>query len=54
MAENYKPVDLLALVVVVGYFILIVTGKSSQVDFAFNSIIGFYFGHKVTENAKNL
>ena len=51
MEQKFAPIDILALVVVVGYFGLLFSGKQNGVEFAFNAIIGFYFGHKVSSSA---
>jgi len=51
MAEQYTPLDILALVVVMGNIALIFCGRQGSLDIAFNAVIGFYFGHKVTESS---
>jgi hypothetical protein len=54
MSEKFSPIDILALVVVLGNLALIACGKAGQLDFAFNAVIGFYFGHKVTESSSKI
>lgn len=46
--ERMRPIDLLAMIVVIGSFILIGLGHDGVVSSVLMAIVGFYFGFKTT------
>ena len=48
LMERMRPIDLLAMIVVIGSFILIGLGHDGVVSSVLMAIVGFYFGFKTT------
>ena len=46
--ERMKPTDILALVVVIGSFVLIALGHDGVINSVLMAVIAFYFGIKTT------
>ncbi len=46
--QRMKPTDILALIVVIGSFILIGLGHDGVINSVLMAIVGFYFGFKTT------
>ena len=46
--NKMRPIDLLAIIVIVGSFILIGMGHDGVISSILMAIVGFYFGFKTT------
>ena len=44
---NFKPKDIIALVVLIGVFVLKFFGKDNYLDTIAALILGYYFAHRV-------
>ena len=46
--DKMRPIDLLAIIVIIGSFILIGLGHDGGINSVLMAIVGFYFGFKTT------
>jgi len=52
MIANFKPADVIAVVLICGYFFLMYFGSAQELPPAFLLILGYYFGHSASNGVK--